>query len=77
MKNKKKKALRLKITPEARKELDALPESVRRDLMSKLIEQLQNDTLFKNSEPVDMEKLKKEDPEIYERLLKELGKTEE
>lgn len=51
----------------------ALPDDMTQDELDELLADMQkmvdDGTLFENSIPLDMEKLKEEDPEIYEQLM--------
>jgi len=72
------KKMKIKIGKAAREALEALPQSERAGIMKEFMASVQDGTLFEKSEPVDMAKMKKEEPKLYARLqkaLKELPKS--
>lgn len=65
------------LSERAKKDLAEIPQEDRAELMKEFIKAVQNGTLLEKSEPVDMEKLKEEDPELYAMLMKSMDESEQ
>lgn len=73
---KKIKPYKIKIEKHAKKFLDGLTPRERRGFMKEFIDAVQNGSFIKKSKPVDMEKLKAEEPEVYHQLMEALKESE-
>lgn len=67
-----KKIKKIVIAPQAKKVLEELPSEHRQIIMRDFIAACQDGTLLGKSEPVDMKKLKRENPELYEEIKNSL-----
>jgi len=62
------KKWKIEFTPGALEDFDQLPEADAQELMEALKKACEDGSLVKNAEKVDMARLKREDPALYERL---------
>ena len=72
---KKTTSYKIKIKKHAKKFLDGLTARERRGFMKEFIDAVQDGSFIKKSKPVDMAKLKAEEPEVYRQLLEALRET--
>lgn len=68
----KKRPYKLRLAPGA---LDFIPKKERAGLMRKLIGELQDGSMLEKSQPVDMAKLKREEPAVYRALVSAMKKS--
>ncbi len=69
---KKTKPYKIKIEKHAKKFLDGLTPRERREVMKEFVDAVQDGSFIEKSKPVDMEKLKAEEPEVYRQLMEAL-----
>jgi len=69
---KKTKPYKIKVEKHARKFLDSLPADERREIMKELIKAVQDGSFIRKSKPVDMAKLKADEPEVCQQLIEAL-----
>jgi hypothetical protein len=74
---KKAKPYKIKIEKHAKKFLDGLSIDERQGLMKEFIEAVQDGSFIEKSKPVDMAKLKAEEPEVYRQLMEALQEEAE
>ena len=70
------KPYKIKIEKHAKEFLDGLAPHKRREVMKEFIDAVQDGSFIEKSKPVDMVKLKAEEPEIYCQLMEALKDKE-
>lgn len=68
-----KKPWKLELAPGA---LDLIPPEEREEVGREIVRLLQSGEIFEGSKPLDLEKLKEEEPEVYEQIMKGLSEME-
>ncbi len=70
------KKIKVKLHPFAKEDLKRMSEKDRKEIAEGLSKITSMDDLLAKSEPVDIDKMKKEEPELYKKMMTRIRKIE-
>lgn len=71
------KPKKIQISGQAEEFLSKLPPGERENLMREIVGKIQDGSFFEESRPVDLEKLKREEPDVYEEVMRGYKEAQE